>query len=207
MDNIARRNSQRPLAAPLDRRERFPMPELEPLEARTVAVLADCHIHPGGGPDWTPAVLAALAGSDLILTLGDMGEAAGLDRLAQIAPVVGVAGADDQPDPRVTGRARRFAISGVTLGCVFDPREAGLAAASDPFEAAADWPAALERTFGGPVDVLLYASTHKPAAAELDGRWAVNPGSALLPAKGAAPSFARLSFAAGRCRPEIVTLA
>ena len=183
------------------------MPELEPFEARTVAVLADCHIHPGGGPDWTPAVLAALAGCDLILTLGDMGEAAGLDRLAQIAPVVGVSGADDQPDPRITGRLRRLAIAGVTLGCVFDPKEAGLAASSDPFEAVGDWPGALERTFGGPVDVLLYASTHRPAAAEVAGRWTVNPGSALLPAKGAAASFARLSFAAGGCRPEIVTLA
>src|SRR5512146_1161934 len=139
------------------------MPELETFEARTVAVLADCHIHPGGGPDWTTAALDALRGCDLILTVGDMGEAAGLDRLAQIAPVVGVAGADDEPDPRTAGRLRRLSISGVTVGCVFDPKDAGLAVSADPFQPIGEWPAALERAFGGPVDVLLYASTHRPA--------------------------------------------
>lgn len=105
------------------------MPDLETIAARTVAVLADCHIHPGGGPDWT-----------------------------------------------------------------------------DPFQPAADFPQALARAFGGPVEALLYASTHKPAAAEFGGVWAVNPGSALLPGEGAKPTFARLSVDAGRLRPEIVTL-
>lgn len=178
----------------------------EAFSARTVAVLADCHIHPGGGPDWTPAVLDALAGCDLIVTLGDMGESAGLDRLAQIAPVVGVAGADDQPDPRTSPRIRRLEIGGVTVGCVFDAKAAGLATSAHPFEPAADFPGALARVFGGPVSGLLFASTHRPAKAEVAGVWAVNPGSALLPDDGAKPAFARLTLEAGRLRPEIVTL-
>ncbi|HSV01799.1 MAG TPA: metallophosphoesterase family protein [Phenylobacterium sp.] len=182
------------------------MPETEILQARTVAVLADCHIHPGGGPDWTRAVLTALEGCDLIVTLGDMGESAGLDRLAQIAQVLGVAGADDQPDPRTSPRLRRLSIGGVALGCVFDPKAAGLAALAHPFEPAADFPDALARAFGGPVDGLLYASTHRPASAEFAGVWAVNPGSALLPDEGAKPAFARLTVENGRLRPEIVTL-
>ncbi|WP_297693777.1 metallophosphoesterase family protein [Phenylobacterium sp.] len=182
------------------------MPDLETIAARTVAVLADCHIHPGGGPDWTDPVLRAVEGCDLILTLGDMGESAGLDRLAQIAPVVGVAGADDRPDPRTSPRLRRLQIGGLALGCVFDAQAAGLAASADPFQPAADFPQALARAFGGPVEALLYASTHKPAAAEFGGVWAVNPGSALLPGEGAKPTFARLSVDAGRLRPEIVTL-
>ncbi|THD74471.1 MAG: hypothetical protein E7812_19340 [Phenylobacterium sp.] len=175
-------------------------------EARTIAVLADCHIHPGGGPDWSEAVLQALAGVDLIVTLGDMGEAAGLDRLARIAPVVGVIGADDQPDPRTAETLRRLSIGGLSLGCVFDPAAAGLAASTEPFAPADDWPAALEAAFGGPVDALLYASTHRPAAAEIAGRWAINPGSALLPAEGSTPAFARLSFAGGRLACEIVAI-
>ena len=51
---------------------------IEAVSARRIAVLADCHIHPGGGPEFPPGVLEALAGVDLIVTLGDMGEAAAL---------------------------------------------------------------------------------------------------------------------------------
>jgi hypothetical protein len=61
------------------------MTAFENNEVRKVAVLADCHIHPGRCPDWTPAALAAIGDVDLIVTLGDMGEVAGLDRLAHRA--------------------------------------------------------------------------------------------------------------------------
>jgi putative phosphoesterase len=174
--------------------------------AASIAVLADCHIHPGGGPDWTDAVLKALEGADLIVTLGDMGAAAGLDRLARVAPVLGVTGADDEPDPRTDGALRRLEIGGLSLGCVFDAQAAGLAQSNDPFTPAKDWAEALARAFGAPIDALLYASTHRPAATAIAGCWAINPGSALLPAEGAAASFARLSFDGGRLACELVTL-
>jgi putative phosphoesterase len=165
--------------------------------AHTVAVLADCHIHSGGGPDFTPAMLAAFEGVDLIVTLGDMGEASGLDRLSQIAPVVGVSGADDSDDPRTAPAARAIAIGDFVLGCVFDPVEAGLATEKAPFVAAADFETRMQAVFGGAVDALLFASTHAPAIDTAGEVLLVNPGSATLPMgaeDGMPGSFARLRF-------------
>ena len=149
-----------------------------------VAVLADCHIHPGGGPNWTPAILDALAGVDLILTLGDMGEASGLDRLAEIAPVLGVAGRDDEGDPRTAFPHRVFETIGLRIGCVFDPVEAGLAASLDPFTPSDQWASRHTQMFAGRVDVLLCASTHKAAFESVGPVLVINPGSATLPESG-----------------------
>lgn len=186
------------------------MREPIPLETvRTIAVLADCHIHPGGGPEWTPAILAALAGADLIITLGDMGESAGLDRLAEIAPVLGVRGRDDADDLRTAELIRVVEAGGLSLGCVFDPVEAGLARSADPFEPEEDWLDLIEELFDGPVDALLYASTHKPSVSEADDILAVNPGSATLPdgmEAGAPGSFARLDLTGGAVEAEIVLI-
>jgi putative phosphoesterase len=177
----------------------------ESVSARTVAVLADCHIHPGTGPDWSASTLAALAGVDLIVTLGDMGEAAGLERLAAIAPVMGVRGFDDSDDPRTAVALRALRLGDQVLGCVFDPQSAGLSAAKDPIAVTDGW-AAADAAFGGRMDVLLYASTHKPAVDRIDGRLAVNPGSATLP-DGVRPAFAKLTVADGAVDAEIVFLA
>jgi hypothetical protein len=175
-------------------------------EARRIVVLADCHIHPGGGPDWSPAVLEAIAPADLIVTLGDMGETAGLDRLANVAPVIGVRGADDAPDARTEAPLRVLRFGEARVGCVFDPKLHGLAAEADPFSPASGWMQKAAELFGGPIEVLLYASTHKPHVAEVDGLLLVNPGSAVLPAKGAPASFARLTIEDGRVRAQIATV-
>jgi hypothetical protein len=176
----------------------------EPIDARTIVVLADCHIHPGGGIDWPPATLEAFAGADLFITLGDMGERHGLDALGRIAPVVGVRGVDDQPDPRAADKVRLFDVGGVAIACVFDPVDAGAATAKDPLQPTQD--GALPRVFGRPAAVVLWASTHKPAIADLDGVLWVNPGSATLPGDGAEKSFARLQIENGTARAEIVTI-
>lgn len=178
----------------------------EPVTARTIAVLADCHIHPGGGPEFPPAVLEALAGVDLIVTLGDMGEAAGLDQLAAIAPVLGVHGADDADDPRTAPSLRLLTLGGRRVGCVFDATSAGLAAASDPFAPASDLDARTEDLFGGAIDILLHASTHRPEATRVSGLQVVNPGSAVLPSAGSPRAFARLALADGALQAEIVTV-
>jgi predicted phosphodiesterase len=185
------------------------MSQIEPLSARTVAVLADCHIHPGGGPDWTPRILEALAGAQAILTLGDMGEAAGLDRLETIAPVYGVTGADDAPDPRTQPTARVFEIGGLWVGCIFDPVAAGLALQAEPFAFRADWRARAAELFGLPIDMLLHGSTHRADHRFVDGVEVVDPGSALLPAgqeNGAPASFVRLSHDKDGLEVEIVYL-
>jgi putative phosphoesterase len=170
-----------------------------------IVVLADCHVHPGGGPNWTEAALAAFAGADLILTLGDMGEAVGLEALAAIASVQGVRGADDQASPYVDGRTRRLTIGDVAIGMVFDPVAEGLATASAPLALAdAD---VRSQILGGATDVLLWASTHVPEIGRQDGVLTVNPGSATLPEKGSAAGFARLAVADGMVSAEIVVLA
>jgi putative phosphoesterase len=182
------------------------MTPFENSEVRRVAVLADCHIHPGRGPDWTPAALAAIGDVDLIVTLGDMGEVAGLDRLAQIAPVIGVRGADGADDARTGESVRLLKLGGVAIGCVFDPKAHGLANASHPFEPSPGWLDKAAELFGEPVEVLLYASTHRPHVATLDGVRVVNPGSALLPADGAEAALAMLSLADGRAEVAIASV-
>ena len=174
-------------------------------DAGVVAVLADCHIHPGGGPEFPAHVLAALSDAHLIVTLGDMGESAGLDQLEEIATVVGVRGEDDGDDPRTDRPALLLNIGGKRIGCVFNATAAGLATSSEPLTPAADFADACRRLFGTEVDVLLHAGTHRAATDAIGAQGvALNPGSANLPAERAAPTFGRLVFEAGKVEPEIV---
>ncbi|MCI0346542.1 MAG: hypothetical protein L0221_14025, partial [Chloroflexi bacterium] len=53
--------------------------------AGRIALLADTHCHAPAAADLPDAVLAALAGADLILHLGDMGDGAVRDRLVAVA--------------------------------------------------------------------------------------------------------------------------
>jgi hypothetical protein len=102
-----------------------------------------------------------------------MGEAAGLDQLAEVAPVIGVRGQDDSDDPRTDSELLVLAGDDVTVGCVFDAVGAGLATSNDPFTPAADFAAAAERVFGRPIDVLLVASTHRPAQSQAAARCSI----------------------------------
>ncbi|MHB8530116.1 MAG: metallophosphoesterase family protein [Caulobacteraceae bacterium] len=175
--------------------------------ARRIAVLADCHIHPAAGIDWPAAALRAMAGADLILTLGDMGESSGLGALAAIAPVIGVRGEDDGEDPRTAPRARVIEAGGVRIGAVFDPMAAGLATNKEPLVAVDDGGAARARLFGGAVSVVLYASTHDPEAHAFEGALWVNPGSITLPNgkdRGEAGAFAWLTIENGSASARIV---
>jgi putative phosphoesterase len=186
-------------------------PTVWPFDGTKIVVLADCHIHPGGGPAFPPALFERLDAEDpdLIVTLGDMGESAGLDELAEFAPVIGVRGQDDSDDPRTDNPALVLNTGNTDVCCVFDPVRAGVARGADPFAAAADAAAAAERLFGGRrPDVLLYASTHKPACdvVEAAGFMAMNPGSAVLPAEGSRPSYLSLSLQDGAWTGRIVHL-
>jgi putative phosphoesterase len=174
------------------------------IHARAIVVLGDCHIHPAKGVDWPLSALDAFEGADLFVTLGDMGERAGLDTLARLAPVIGVHGRDDEDDPRTAAKLRVLEAGGLRIGCVFDPVEAGVALqAVPPVWSPAE---ALRQLFDGPLDVLLWASTHTPSIERIDGRLQLNPGSATLPGKNAPASFARLTLVAGAIAGEIVSL-
>lgn len=176
----------------------------ETIAARTIVVLADCHIHPADGIDWPDAALTAFAGADLIIALGDMGEMAGYEALTGIAPVIGVRGADDVDNPYTDGVTRLLDVDGVRIGCVFDPKAAGVATTTSPLVLAEI--AVVERTFGGRVDVLLWASTHVPSVERVGGRLVVNPGSATLPDNGSRAGFARLTIDEGVADAEIVAI-
>jgi putative phosphoesterase len=170
-------------------------------DARTILVLADCHVHAGGAAPWTHAALAAFQGADLFVTLGDMGERAGLDALAQIAPVLGVRGLDDEDDPRTAAQTLLLEAHGIAIACVFDPAAAGLTTAKDPpLRLSAG---ALAETFGVRPHVLLWASTHRSSIDRADGILQINPGSFTYP-DNEAPSLARLTVGEGGCEAEIV---
>jgi len=178
-----------------------------PFEGTKLAVLADCHIHPGGGPAFLEALLDAIAAEDvdLIVTLGDMGEAAGLEQLAELAPVIGVRGQDDSDDPRTDQKFLRLTTGRYDLGCVFDAKAAGLATTIDPFDQTPDAVEVSKRLFGVYVDVLLHASTHKAAEDRFGAKGsALNPGSAVLPAEGCAPTWLLLNISESGCYGRIV---
>nr|WP_293472156.1 metallophosphoesterase family protein [Phenylobacterium sp.]MBL8552732.1 metallophosphoesterase family protein [Phenylobacterium sp.] len=176
-------------------------------EGTNIAVLADCHIHEGG-PQFPPALFPRLYGADLIVTLGDMGEKAGLDQLQEIAPVLGVCGRDDEEDLRTRRDVLVLGEGRYHIGCVFDACTAGLAASADPFVAADNAAEVSRRLFGYHVDILLHANTHKAEETKFGPRGsALNPGSAVLPAEGERPSFLRLKVTADGCYGQVIWVA
>ncbi len=176
-----------------------------PLEGVNLAVLADCHIHDGGA--FPPELLSQLEGVDLIVTLGDMGERSGLDMLERIAPVIGVRGDDDEDDPRTQRDLLRLNRGRYDIGCVFDARSVGLASSVDPFVAAPFAKDVSQRLFGCYVDILLHAGSHRADEAKFGPSGsALNPGSALLPADGSAPSFLSLKITDDGCYGRMIGL-
>jgi hypothetical protein len=178
-----------------------------PFAGANLAVLADCHIHEGG-PQFPASLFPRLQGVDLIVTLGDMGERSGLDSLQEIAPVIGVRGQDDAEDIRTRRPALVLSGEGYRIGCVFDAKSVGLAAEIDPFIEAVDALDVSERLFGGSVDVLLHANTHRADEALFGAKGsALNPGSPVFPADGSIPSFLRLKVTAKGCYGQIIWVA
>ncbi|HEU4988155.1 MAG TPA: metallophosphoesterase family protein [Gemmatimonadaceae bacterium] len=124
-----------------------------------------------------PEVFPALAGVELILHAGDVGEGV-REELAAIAPVRAVYGNTDAPgDPRLAaeftvtvGEVRVHVSHGHELGA---PTPAKLLAAYD-------------------ADVLVYGHTHRPLLVRADGRWVVNPGAAGQRRFDIEPSVARM---------------
>ena len=178
-----------------------------PSDGAKIAVLADCHIHEGG-PQFPAALFPRLQFADLIVTLGDMGDKAGLDRLEEIAPVLGVRGVDDADDIRTRRPALLLEGGRYAVGCVFDAVASGFAECADPFVAADGAPAVSRRLFGRNVDVLLHAGTHKASEARFGAKGsALNPGSAVLPADGERASFLRLKITDEGCFGQMIWVA
>ena len=92
---------------------------------------------------------------------------------------------------------------GVVIGCVFDAVRAGLVTRDGDFALAGGFAEAERRLFGGPIDVLLCAGSHRAAEARHGGLLLIDPGSLTLPADET-PTFARLTIEAGRCDGRVI---
>jgi putative phosphoesterase len=174
-----------------------------PYSGTNIAVLADCHI--SADVQFPSALFPRLQEADLIVTLGGMGDPAGLDQLQDIAPVMGVRGRDDPDDPRARRRVLVLGGEAYRIGCVPDAVAAGLANNRDPFEETDDAQTICRSLFGGPVDILLHAGTHKSSEARFGAKGsALNPGSAVSPAEGAKPTFLRLKVSREGCYGQVI---
>ena len=138
-----------------------------------------------------PEVFDALAGVELILHAGDVGEGV-LEELAAIAPVQAVTGNTDLPgDPRLPKRIDRT-IGGLRVH-VSHGHEVG---SPTPERLAAKYDA----------DVVVYGHTHRQSVVQVDGRWIVNPGAAGPRRFKLQPSVARMTIDGGEARIEIVEI-
>ena len=139
-----------------------------------------------------PDVYAALAGVELILHAGDVGDDEILDELGLIAPVRAVYGNTDAP-----GRSRLAPSIDMTVGGISIHVSHG-------HEVGSPTPAKLLERY--PTDVVVYGHTHRPLIARAEGRLVLNPGAAGPRRFDIMPSVARLTIAGGSADAELVDL-
>jgi putative phosphoesterase len=147
-----------------------------------IGLISDTHI-PEACEHLPPPVFDALAGVDLVMHAGDVYVNRVLDELERIAPVVAAVGNGDEgldghryrldPDDRAR-TAHLFEIGGVRIGLAH--------ALPTPDETSQEvFEAAMNRHFGGPVDVLVMGHSHLEGVVRYGATLVVNPGSATLP--------------------------
>src|SRR5262245_31239718 len=127
-----------------------------------IGVLADTHCE-RGGRRLPAAVFDAFAGVQLILHLGDCGDAGALDELVRHAQVLATRGGDDAAqDPRYADE-RVIEAGGLAIGALFDLARTGIGVGEGRLSPATGGSGeALAATFGRLVDVVLFAATHAP---------------------------------------------
>lgn len=155
-------------------------PDLDP--ARVVACLgliSDTHI-PDRWPELQPAIFSALAGVDLILHAGDVGELRVLDQLSVIAPVVAVHGNDETAEAQAALPYQQLlSIEGTRILLCHShmpDRAAELAS-----RVGDQWGPRLARNAqrAQEVGATIYISGHLhiPLVVQVDGVWLINPGA------------------------------
>jgi len=155
-------------------------------ERRVVGLISDTH------GMLRPEVFTALAGVDLILHAGDVGDGV-LDELALIAPVHAVYGNTDPPGQPELSAAIEMDIAGVRVHV------------SHGHEVGSPTPAKLLARYSA--DVIVYGHTHKPLITRAGARWVVNPGAAGARRFDLSPSVGRMTIDAGNVEIELVDLA
>ena len=131
----------------------------------------------------------ALAGSDLILHAGDVGDPGILDRLSETAPVRAVRGnTDGGPWAQSLPRTEVVTVGGADLYMIHDIEELDLDAASAGFAA------------------VVYGHSHRPEIARRDGVVFFNPGAAGHRRFSLPVTVGRLTVSGGALEPEIIHL-
>jgi hypothetical protein len=154
------------------------------MAVHVVGLISDTHGQVRAG------VHSALAGVDLILHAGDVGEGV-FDELALIAPVHAVMGNTDAPDPRLSP-SLVLTIGGVSFHV------------SHGHEVGSPTPAKLLAKY--PEHVIVYGHTHRYLETRDAGRLVINPGAAGPQRFDLKPSVIRLTVRDGAVATELVKL-
>ncbi|MGC1191312.1 MAG: metallophosphoesterase family protein, partial [Candidatus Binatus sp.] len=177
-----------------------------------IGLISDTHI-PEACEHLPAKVLEVFAGIDLVMHAGDVYVNRVLDELSAIAPVIAALGNGDegldghrhrldQDDERVR-EAHLIEIAGVRIGLVH--------AIPTPDETSDEvFARAMERQFGGPVDVVVQGHSHVEGVVRFGATLVVNPGSATLPRNliGVPGTVAILEIGErGEVSAEIISLA
>ena len=178
-----------------------------------IGVIADNHSRTADGADVPQQVLDAFDGVDLIVHCGDAGSWGALDRLATVAPVVGVLGGHNGTgdDTRIAGEKRVIDAGSLRAGVVHDLVRQGITKESNPrfVPTSENVGNALNDFFGEKLDVLLYAGTHVPRVGSAGGVFMVNPGSPTIPVdrpKGSLGTVAIVDVDGGIASARVVEL-
>ena len=135
-----------------------------------------------------PQAVDALRGSDLIIHAGDVGDAAILDALAQLAPTFAVRGNIDHGDCAALPATELVEIGEVLFFVLHDLAELDLDPPTAGFAA------------------VVCGHSHRPSIETRDGVLYLNPGSAG-PRRFKLPvTLARVRVSGRELQPEIVTL-
>ena len=147
-----------------------------------IGLISDTHI-PEACEHLPARVFEVFRGIDLVMHAGDVYVNRVLDELAEIAPVIVALGNGDEgldghqhrlnPDDRVR-EAHLLELEGVRIGLVH--------AIATPDETSQEvFERAMQRHFGGPVDVVVQGHSHIEGVVRFGSTLVVNPGSATLP--------------------------
>jgi len=147
-----------------------------------IGLISDTHI-PEACEHLPARVFEVFRGIDLVMHAGDVYVNRVLDELAKIAPVIAALGNGDEgldghqhrlnPDDRVR-EAHLLELEGVRIGLVH--------AIPTPDETSQEvFERAMQRHFGGPVDVVVQGHSHIEGVVRFGSTLVVNPGSATLP--------------------------
>lgn len=155
-----------------------------------IGVIADTHGHLAQG------ALAALAGVELILHAGDIGGAAIITQLEQVAPVLAVHGNSDAGTTmaRQYPGTRMIERDGVRIYLTH--------IGGRPVDIARTLPAEPERR----PHVYIFGHSHIALLEQVDGVLFLNPGAAGRPRFGGGLSVAILTTAAGQADAAIISL-